>query len=250
MNLQQKKCLVIGASSGIGEALARALAGNGCSVALVARRTDLLKATAANIDRIAGRPLAYVYAADVTDYDSAEPLLERIAQDMGGLDLVVYNSGVMPSVAIDEYDIAKDKQMIDVNVIGAMAWLNAAAKRFARTGDACIVGISSIAGDRGRAMNPGYITSKAALDTYLECLRNRLALKGVQVLTIKPGYVRTDLIKGIKTALPTIEPDEAARQIVQAIEEGATVRYVPGWWRWVGLMLRLAPSFVMQRAKF
>ena len=250
MKLDMKNCVVVGASSGIGEAVARALAGNGCTVALVARRTDLLEAIAADIDRVAGRRLAYVYGGDVTDFDRAEPLIERIAQDLGGLDLVIYSSGVMPSVAIDEYDIDKDKLMIDVNVIGAMAWLNAAAKRFARTGDACIVGISSIAGDRGRASNPGYITSKAALDTYLECLRNRLARKGVQVTTIKPGYVRTDLIKGTKTALPVIEPHEAARQILQAIEDGAMVRYVPGWWRWVGLVVKAMPSFVMQRVNF
>ena len=247
MNLDGKKCVVVGASSGIGAALAKALAGKGCPVALIARREAELAALAAEIDRVSGRQLAHVYKADVTDYEAAGPLLESIAADLGGLDVVIYNAGIMPKVAENEFNTESDQRVIEVNVIGAIAWLNAAGQRFLAAKAGVIVGISSIAGDRGRAGMMAYFTSKAALDTYLESLRNRLGRHGVLVTTIKPGYVKTDLLAGMKTPLPAISPESAAAQIVAAIEADALVAYVPGWWRWIGMIMKMLPSSIMQR---
>ncbi|HEY3332917.1 MAG TPA: SDR family NAD(P)-dependent oxidoreductase [Capsulimonadaceae bacterium] len=250
MNLDQKKVVIVGASSGIGAALAQAFAGKGCTVALVARREAELVSVSDAINRQAGRTLAHPYIGDVTEYDTAGPLLDKIALDLGGVDVLVYNSGIMPRVQFGEYSFDKDRAMIEVNLLGAMAWINAAAQRFQVAKSGAIVGISSIAGDRGRGSMPGYITSKAALDTYLESIRNRVGRYGVQVTTIKPGYVATDLLAGVKTPIRPAAPEEAAREIVAAVEAGANVRYVPGFWRWVGMAIKLAPSFVMQRVKF
>lgn len=248
MKLEGKRCVVIGASSGIGAALAKALAGKGCPVALLARREQQMETLAAEIDRVAGRKLASVYKADVTDYESAAPTLDRIAEEMGGIDVLIYNAGIMPAVADNEFSFAKDRAMIEVNLLGAMAWLGAAGQRFLAAKSGAIVGISSIAGDRGRAGNMAYITSKAGLDAYLESLRNRLGRHGVLVTTIKPGYVQTDMLAGLKRPpLPAAKPEEAAALIVQAIEDDALVRYVPGWWRWFGMMLKMVPSPIMQR---
>lgn len=247
MNLDGKKCVIVGASSGIGAALAKALAGKGCPVALIARREKELGVLAADIDRIAGRPLAHVYRADVTEYSTAGPLLEQIAADLGGIDVVIYNAGIMPKVAENEFDTEADAKVIEVNVIGAIAWLNAAGQRFLAAKSGAIVGISSIAGDRGRAGYMAYITSKAALDTYLESLRNRLGRHGVLVTTIKPGYVKTDMLAGQKTPLPAISPESAAAQIVAAIEADALVCYVPGFWRWIGMAMKMLPSPIMQK---
>ena len=250
MKLQQKKVVIVGASSGIGAALARALGTKGCELALVARREDRLHEVADDVNQRAGRPMARIYACDVTRYDEAEPLLDRIAQDLGGLDVLIYNSGVMPKVQFTEYSFEKDRAMIEVNLLGAMAWINPTAKRFETARAGAIVGVSSIAGDRGRGSIPGYITSKAGLDAYLESIRNRVARYGVQVTTIKPGYVQTDLLGDAKTPLKAIAPKDAAAAIVEAVEESAMVRYVPGFWRWVGLAIKIAPPFVMQRVKF
>jgi len=250
MKLDQKNVVLVGASSGIGAALAKVLAGKGCSLALIARREPQLIALADDINHNAGKTLARAYRGDVTQYETIEPLFDQIARDLGGIDVLIYASGVMPSVKRDEYCFEKDRAMIEVNVLGAMAWINVAAKRFETARSGVIAGISSIAGDRGRASMPGYITSKAALDAYLESIRNRISRYGVQVTTIKPGYVDTDLLAGAKTPIKAISPDQAAREIVSAIEDGAQVRYVPGFWRWIGMAVKCAPSFIMQRVNF
>jgi NAD(P)-dependent dehydrogenase (short-subunit alcohol dehydrogenase family) len=176
-------------------------------------------------------------------------LFQQIAADLGGLDLVIYAAGVQPRVAADEYDTEKDRLIVEVNVIGAMAWLNEAARRFERAGAGTIVGISSIAADRGRRGNPAYGASKAALDHFLEALRNRLTQRGVTVVTIKPGFVDTDLTRGMPGLFWLISPDEAAERILAAARRGPATVYVPRRWRLVGLILRSIPSFLFRKLK-
>jgi short-subunit dehydrogenase len=249
--MDSPKVIVVGASSGIGAAIARKLGGRGAQLALVARRETELTEVAAEIDRIAGRCLTNTYVHDVTDYDAVPALFSQIVSNLGGVDTVIYASGYGPKVDLHEYNFAKDRQIIEVNVLGAFAWLNIAAERFEKQKSGTIVGISSVAGDRGRSGMPAYNTSKAALDTYLEALRNRLARQGVYVLTIKPGFVWTDMLIGAN--LPPfprpISADEAAKQILQAMDDKALVRYVPGIWRWVGMVMKNLPSPIMQRLK-
>jgi NAD(P)-dependent dehydrogenase (short-subunit alcohol dehydrogenase family) len=183
-----KYAIVVGASSGIGAELVRQLARDGARVAAVARRTDRLQSLAQEFpDRVI--PVAH----DVTNYDAVPALFQEVTGKLGGLDLVIYAAGVMPEVGAHEYSFEKDRQMIEVNLLGAMAWLDQAAIRFENTKSGTIVGIGSVAGDRGRAGQPAYNTSKAALTTYLEALRNRLSRFGVRVVTIKPGPTATEM---------------------------------------------------------
>jgi short-subunit dehydrogenase len=250
MNISGKKCLVIGASSGIGAELSRQLASHGCPVALVSRREDQLNSLADDINRIAGRNLARVYPADVTDYAAAPKILQQVIGELGGLDVVVYSSGTMPKVGADEYNTEKDIGMVEVNLLGAIAWLNPVAERFAKTKSGVIVGIGSVAGDRGRRGMPVYNTTKAALETYLEALRNRLGQYGVQVTTIKPGFIRTPMTEGLSIPLPAGTPEKTAADIIAAIESGAGVTYTPGFWRYVMTLIKLLPSPVMQKLSF
>jgi NAD(P)-dependent dehydrogenase (short-subunit alcohol dehydrogenase family) len=233
--------LVVGASSGIGEQLVRQLVASGCTVAAVARR----EAELARIRGDLGERL-YTYAHDVRDFDAAPALFDRIAEDLGGLDLVIYNAGVMPAVEEHEVDFEKDRQMIEVNLLGAMRWLGLAGAHMEARGSGTLCGISSVAGDRGRRANPGYHTSKAALTTYLESLRNRLARYGVSVVTIKPGPVSTDMTAGMK--LPLMIPAEVcARQALSHMRSGTVEAYVPlAWWP-IMSVIRAVPSFVFRR---
>src|SRR5579871_843090 len=192
-----QRALIVGASSGIGEELARQLARMGCTVALAARRKEELERIAREIDQEAGERRALIYVHDVREYECVPALFQQICHDLGGLDLIIYASGVMPRLADEEYAFDKDRLTIEVNVLGAIAWLNEAAQRFARAGAGTIIGISSVAGDRGRRGQPVYCTSKAALDTYLEALRNRVGRLGVHVVTVKPGPVDTPMTKGL-----------------------------------------------------
>ncbi|MEO5929629.1 MAG: SDR family NAD(P)-dependent oxidoreductase, partial [Candidatus Kapaibacterium sp.] len=193
MSLPWKHAIVVGASSGIGEALARRLAKEGCRVALVARRKDALDRLADELNNVAGGTVAFTAAHDVANRDEVPFLFQELTKELGGLDAIFYAAGVMPAVAVDEYNTEKDATMMEVNTIGAMAWLNQAAVRFERTKRGTIVGISSVAGDRGRRGAPAYGTSKAALNAFLESLRNRLARFGVHVVTIKPGFIDTEM---------------------------------------------------------
>ena len=232
----------------MGESLARALAREGCTVALVARREEELRRIAESINGAAGgAALARTYVHDVRDYEAVSSLFQQIAHDMGGLDVVVYAAGVMPPVAPDEYCFDKDRQMIEINLLGAMAWLNEAAQRFARAGTGTIVGISSVAGERGRMSMPAYCTSKAALTTYLEALRNRVARFGVKVVTVKPGPVETPMTHGLKMPL-MIPVEQATTAILAAAKQGKINVYVPGIWRVIFLVLRNIPSFVFRKS--
>lgn len=247
--LVSRKCaIVIGASSGIGAALVRTLTQHGYDVAAVARReallTDLCESVNTTSDNGAS---AMYYKHDVTNFDEIPQLFQQITRDLHGLDLIIYAAGIQTRSASNEYLFDKDKSMVMVNLLGAMAWLGQAAPRFERAGNGHIVGISSIAGDRGRRLNPGYNTTKAALSTYLEALRNRLSQYGVKVTTIKPGFVNTSLLENAPRTMWVISPNEAAESIYKAIRNGGQTVYVPGRWRIVSLMIRHTPSFIFRR---
>ena len=249
---EKRRAIVVGASSGIGAALVRRLASEGYRVAAVARRAELLEELA----REAGPAAAalggavHVHAHDVSAVDEVPALFERIARELGGVQLVVYAAGTMPKTAKDEYDTAKDLEQIAVNLAGCVAWLNEAARLFRTQREGTIVGVSSIAGDRGRKGNPVYCTTKAAMNTYLEALRNRLSESGVHVCTIKPGYVDTAMTQGLPKLFWLISADEAARSILAAARNRANVRYVPLRWWAVGTVIRSIPSFVFRRLNF
>lgn len=243
MTISMKKVIVVGGSSGIGEALVRRLARAGAQVAVLARRLP-------ELEKLAGEFSGSVkpYAHDVSDVDAVPALFERIVKDLGGLDTLIYAAGVMPPIEEGEYDFAKDRQMVAVNLTGAMAWMNPAAARFEAAGEGSIVGISSIAGERGRRANPAYCTTKAALTAYLEALRNRCTRYGVNVVTIKPGFVDTVMTRGKKGLFWLISADEAARQVLALVAKGCSAdAFVPARWSLVALVVRIIPSFVFRR---
>lgn len=239
--------VLIGASSGIGAALARQLAANGYTLALTARRIEKLNDLCAEINALTGREAARPYPNDVTAYAEAAPLLERIIADLGRLDTVIYNAGVLHPVKRNEYNFEKDRAMLETNLLGAFAWLNPAAALFEQMKRGQIVGISSIAAVRGRIGSPAYNTSKAGLDTYLESLRNRLTRHGVNVLTVRPGYVQTEMIRGASKAFWVIPPEQAAADIAKAMQRRKQVVYTPARWWWIALALHHIPSILFRR---
>ncbi|MFN0205474.1 MAG: SDR family NAD(P)-dependent oxidoreductase [Planctomycetota bacterium] len=239
----QGRAIVVGGSAGIGAALVERLAAEGWRVAAVARSESRLAAVMKKCPE--GRVLAYAH--DVRNLETTRALFDRIVAELGGLDMIQYTAGVMPYVREDEYNTIKDKEIIDVNVTGAAAWLNCAGALFERQRKGQIVGISSIAGDRGRRGNPGYHASKAWLDAFLESLRNRLARHNVSVVTIKPGYIDTEMTAGRPKLFWMISADECARRILNACRQKVNIRYVPMRWFWIGFIIKRVPSFIMTR---
>lgn len=242
--------LLIGASSGIGAALARKLAREGYALALLARRVEALNELAEQINGQHGVGRARVYAHDVTQYAEVPVLFQTILRELGRIDVVIYNSGVMPKVALNEYNFDKDRQMVEVNVLGALAWLNQAAVLFERQGSGHLVGISSIAGERGRVGAPGYGATKAALTALLESLRNRLTRQGVHVLTVKPGLVDTEMLKNAPRRMWVISPDQAAADIYNALRARRQTIFTPARWGLMALVIRHIPSFIFRRLSF
>jgi short-subunit dehydrogenase len=195
----RRRGIIVGASDGLGAELARLLAREGYSLALIARRKDKLEAICRELNANGQTSRAYVH--DVTEYEKTPALLRQIVADLGGLDLVVYVAAVnLPPGGMDKYNFENDRAMIEVNLIGAMTWLHPIAEMFQSAKAGQIVGVSSVAGDRGRVGNPGNNISKAGLTTYLEALRNRLTRHGVNVLTVKPGFMKTEMLKAAQTA--------------------------------------------------
>lgn len=248
----RRRGIIVGASSGMGAALARKLSQEGYTLALLSRRKEMLEALCDEINRLAGEVRALAYSHDVTDHDSVPELLSRITADLGGLDLLVYVAGVnYPPGGIDQYNFENDCRMVETNLIGAMGWMSPVAAMFHSAKSGQIVGISSVAGDRGRVGNPGYNTSKAGLTTYLEALRNRLTRRGVNVLTVKPGFVKTEMLKAAQGATPfAITPEKAADDIYDAMRKRKQMIYTPSLWRWIMLAIRHTPSFIFRRLSF
>lgn len=184
--------------------LVKLLSASGCKVAGVARRAERLE-DLANV-------LAFKH--DVTKYDEVPGLFQEITKELGGLDLIVYAAGVMPAVGAHEYCFEKDRQMIEVNLLGCIAWMNQAAIRFENTKSGSMVAIGSVAGDRGRCAQPVYNTSKAAVATYMEAIRNRIARYGVKVVTIKPGPTKTEMTANLHLR-GAMDPAKAARIILK-----------------------------------
>jgi decaprenylphospho-beta-D-erythro-pentofuranosid-2-ulose 2-reductase len=248
----RRRGIIIGASDGLGAALARRLAREGYTLALLARRQELLEAVCSEINLTANEQRARAYSHDVTEYDKVPSLLRGIVADLGGLDLVVFVAGInYPPGGIDKYNFENDRRMVETNLIGAMAWLSPVAAMFQSAKAGQIVGIGSVAGDRGRVGNPGNNTSKAGLATYLEALRNRLTRHGVNVLTVKPGFVKTSMLKAAQGPTPfAITPEKAAEDIWKAIEKRKQVIYTASIWRWIMLAIQHTPSVIFRRLSF
>ena len=247
----RRRGIIIGASDGMGAALARKLAKEGYTLALLARRKDKLNELCAEINSAANETRVVSYVHDVANYDEVPALLNKIVADLGGLNLVVFMAGVNFPPGLTSYNFEGDRKMIEVNLIGAMAWLTPVAEMFQNAKAGQIVGISSVAGDRGRIGNPGYNTSKAALSTYLEALRNRLTRHGVNVLTIKPGFVKTEMLKAAQGSTPfAVTPEKVADDIYKAMLNRKQLIYTASIWRWIMLLIQHIPSVIFRRMSF
>jgi short-subunit dehydrogenase len=246
----RKRAILVGASSGIGAALARRLAREDYTVACLARRADLLQALCTEINQASGEIRAVPYTHDITHYKVIPQLFKDIVTDFGGLDLFIFCAGISLPVGLENYDFEKDRATTEANYIGALAWLNPVAEMFQALKKGQIVGISSVAGERGRVGNPSYNASKAALSCYLEALRNRLTRHGVHVLTVKPGFVQTDMVKDTKKLFWVASPEQAAEDIWKAIHRRRQDIYIPARWRLVMFIIRIIPSVIFRRMSF
>jgi short-subunit dehydrogenase len=235
---------ITGASSGIGEALARYYARSAKVIGLAARRKAQLDSLAASL-----KAECATYSHDVSDAEACVRAAGDFVQRFGAPDLVIANAGVSVGTRGDDpTDIAKLRRVLDVNVVGLAATLAAFAPsmRAARNGTLC--GIASVAGFRGLPGAGAYSSSKAAAISWLEALRVELRGSGVAVVTICPGYIDTPMTQVNRYRMPFLLPaDEAARRIARAIETKRRFAVIPWQMAIVGRIMRLLPAVVYDR---
>jgi len=235
--------LVIGAGSDIGRETARAFASDGWAVQLAGRDVESLKREADDIAVRGGRPVA-LHHIDVLNSTSFPAFLDALSPLP---DAVVCVVGLLGDQARSESDIEAATTVMRSNYEGPALLLGAFAERFLARGSGTIVGVSSVAGDRGRASNYVYGSAKAGFTAFLSGLRNRCARRGVAVVTVKPGFVRTKMTEGMK--LPgalTINADVAGAAILRAVKRRADVVYVAPVWRLAMTIIRLIPERIFK----
>jgi len=239
--------IILGASSAMARATARALAATGAGLLLAGRDATDLAAMAADC-RLRGARFAEVVAFDARDAGSLQPLLDRVGAEEGTLNAAVF-VGSMPAQAEIDADPGLIGRVVAENYTGPAEFLHRLAPMLEARGGGAIVGVGSVAGDRGRLGNYVYGAAKAAFHTYLSGLRNRLGRSGVQVLTVKPGFVDTAMTWGLPGMFLVASPEAVARAILKGVRRRRSVIYAPFFWRWIMLIIRAIPEPIFRKLK-
>ena len=244
MNGGVETALVIGATSDIGRAIAHALAEDGCALQLAARDPARLEREARDI-RVRTGVAVTAHRCDVLDEDGGVSLLDMLDPLP---DVAVCVVGLLGDQAEGQRDGAAAERVMRTNYVGPALLMGALAERFERRGGGVLVGVSSVAGERGRASNYVYGSAKAGFTAFLSGLRSRLAASGAHVVTVKPGFVRTRMTDGMDLlARLTATPEEVAAAVVAAIHRRRDVIYVHRVWRPIMFVLRAVPERVFKR---
>lgn len=237
-----KKAVIIGATSGIGKALAEELHRRGYTLGLTGRRVERLE----EIKNILGKRV-YIQFMDVVQTKKAIQNLEELLSHMNGMDIIVLNAGVSNFHGSAQWKT--EKRVIDVNIRGFAALNNFAFDYFEQKGSGQIVGISSVASLFGYGLSCAYNASKAFVSTYLQGYRQRAnhSDADITVTDIKPGFVESEMTEGKKGLFWVGEKGKAARQIANAIESKRNNAYITKRWVLVALLLKLVPNWMLDR---
>lgn len=237
--------IILGATSSMARALARALADRGDAVLLAGRDTEDLQRLADDC-KLRGAPWAEAIAFDARKPATFQPILDRAGWERGAINAAVF-VGSMPA----QSEIDADPSLIDGtvtdNFAGPARFLQMLAPRIEARGAGCVVGVCSVAGDRGRIGNYVYGAAKAGFATYLSGLRNRLTRAGGHVVTVKPGFVDTGMTWGIEGMFLVASPDKVAADILTAVEKRRNVIYTPFFWRYIMLIIRTIPERIFKK---
>jgi decaprenylphospho-beta-D-erythro-pentofuranosid-2-ulose 2-reductase len=241
-----RSVLILGAASDIGRAIAREYGRAGRPVILSARNPERLQADVSDL-RIRFSIPVRTEEFDVLKTCNHDAFLDRLGELPQTVVCVI---GLLGNQLRAEADAAHADLIIRTNFVGPAAILALVANRMAARGAGVIVGVSSVAGDRGRATNYVYGAAKAGFTVFLSGLRNRLVACGIQVVTVKPGFVRTRMTEGMRLPEPlTATPEEVARAILAAERRGRDVIYVRPVWRPIMTIIRLLPEPLFKRLR-
>lgn len=237
-----KKMVIIGATSGIGESLARLAIQNGYKVGGTGRRIERLQ----QLHEELGEHF-YFREMDVVQKMKASSQLLSLIKEMGGLDIIVLNAGIS-SFATSSI-ITMEQEIIDVNVSGFVQLFGEAFQYFRQQGSGQIVGVSSIAGLFGSSRAAPYSASKAFISTYMQAYRQRCNKAGysITITDVKPGFVKSEMTEGKRGMFWVAETDKAVRQMLKDIEKKKSYSYITRRWRFVAWLIKLTPDWIIDR---
>ncbi len=238
--------LALGATSAIAQAALRLLAEQGSSFFLVGRNKEKLAAVASDL-MTRGASSATTFAADLDDTAAHPAMLAQAVTALGGLDIALLAHGVLGDQAEAEKDYSVAEAILHTNFLSAISLVTWLANYFEAERRGTIAVISSVAGDRGRKSNYVYGASKGGLNIFLDGVRNRIDRAGVQVLTIKPGFVATPMTAHLPKNALFAQPAQVGKVIVRAIEKRKDVVYAPAFWGLIMLMVRSIPRRLFKK---
>lgn len=239
--------VIVGATSGIGRALARACGAAGHALVLAGRDAGSLERIAADC-RLRFGVSARIERFEALEFDDHEGFAERSAKGFGeGVDGFIICHGEMPDEEIARRDDQVLRRMIDVNYTATASLLERAADHLVPRGKGFLCVVTSVAADRGRPKNYAYGSTKAAVVTYLQGLRARLAKSGISVVNVQPGIVDTSMTWGLPDLPLKSTPEQVARDTLRGIARDRAVVYSPWFWRVVMTIIRMIPDRVFKR---
>lgn len=250
MNVRGSRICLAGSTSGLGRALARELAAAGAFLHLAARDRDELERDARDLSVRHGASATWS-VFDAEDFDQHPRLLSQAREAMGGMDGLVVAFGMLGDQQRARRDFAYARRILDLNFTAPASLLALAANLLEVQRGGFLMGIGSVAGDRGRQSNYTYGAAKGGLHLYLQGLRNRLAPAGVKVFTIKPGILDTAMIFGsaVKGTFLAAQPETAARGILRALRTDREVVYVPAFWWGIISLIKAIPEPIFKGLK-
>lgn len=242
-----KTALILGAASDISVAIAHRWAADGYRLQLAARNSNRLQSLKSDLE-IRHKTEVDLMDFDAHDYEGHKIFYDTLSHKPDIVFCVFGYLGEHEQAKVDTTELLK---IISANYTGAASILNVVAADMEERKSGTIVGVSSVAGDRGRADNYYYGSSKAGFTAFLSGLRGRLAAAGVHVLTVKPGFVDTQMTKGLDLPGPlTAKPDQIAADIQKAVRRKTNVLYSLWMWKWIMLIIMHIPECIFKKMKF
>jgi len=237
--------IILGATSAMARAFARKCAAQGAELLLLGRDMTELKRIAIDCT-LRGAASAEAVAFDARKPAKFEAIVAQAVQLSGTLNAAVF-VGSMPAQSEIDIDPSRIDDAIQDNFTGPARFLHVLAPHLEEREAGTIIGVGSVAGDRGRVGNYVYGAAKAGFHAYLSGLRNRLGRKGAHVITVKPGFVDTAMTWGVDGMFLVASPDDVANSLMKAVQKKRNVIYTPFFWRYIMLIIRNIPEFIFKK---
>lgn len=235
------KVLILGIGSPIARAFAEQLVAKGDDLFVVGHDREETDRIAKDLSVRSSKAIA-MDVVEARDFASHAKLIESATKKLGSIDGVLYAIGYLGDQPADSHEAEAARKIIEINFVSAVSMLAPLANDFEKRGQGWILGISSVAGDRGRKSLYAYGAAKSGLSAYLQGLRNRLDAKGVRVYTIKPGFVDTSMIYGKRKGILVASPERVAKSLVAILNKPAGIYYLPWFWRPIMCVIRAIPE--------